>query len=133
MNKSMITVLGILPILVIVVAISGCTNSTDTDKYSPQNVIVLNNTPTIIQLAPNTTNIAGVLQNKADDDYKNVQIEVIGLDQSRNVVSSQKTVIAIIKANDVADFNVDLPYNPNIVAGDVKILNATRVGSIGIL
>jgi hypothetical protein len=125
MNKSGIIVLGILSILIVVVAASGCTSPNDTDRNSPQSMIVLGNTPTVMQLKPETTNIAGLLQNKADDDYKNVQIEVNGLDQSGNIISSQKTVIATIKANDEADYNVDLPYNAKIVAGDVKVLNAT--------
>jgi hypothetical protein len=69
--------------------------------------------------------IEGDLYNGALYDYKNVQIEVSALDKYGNVVSSKKTMIKIIKADDDAYFSVYFPYNSNIVSCEVKILNAT--------
>ena len=69
--------------------------------------------------------IEGYLYNGALYDYKNVQIEVSALDKYGNMVSSKKTMITIIKANDDAYFSAYFPYNSNIVSCEVKILNAT--------
>ncbi len=123
--------LGILGILVLLVAISGCISSDDTSSSSqggtPQTDMELGNTPVVTQIEGETTNIGGLIQNNGHNDYRNVQIEVSGLDIDGNVISSEKTLIAIIKADDYESYDVNLPYNAEIVAGDVKILNATTV------
>ncbi|OPX60557.1 MAG: hypothetical protein A4E25_00414 [Methanobacterium sp. PtaB.Bin024] len=129
MKKNVIA--GLITILIVVVMASGCVSSDDTSSSSqggtPQTDIELGNTPVVTQIEGETTMIGGLLQNNGQNDYKNVQIEVSGLDVDGNVISSKISLIAIIKADDYADYDVDLPYNAEIVAGDVKILNATAV------
>jgi len=125
--------LGVIGLFLIVIMASGCTDSGNstgntTNKASLTDQIVTDNTPVVTQMDDGSgTMIGGLIKNTASTDVKNVQIMVIGLDVNGNKIAEKKVLIAHIKADDDASYDVTLPENSKIVAGDVKVLNATTV------
>jgi hypothetical protein len=73
------------------------------------------------------TMIGGLVKNTASTDVKNVQIMVIGLDINGKKIAQKKVLIASIKSDDDASYDVTFPEDKRIVAGDVKVLNATPI------
>jgi starvation-inducible outer membrane lipoprotein len=123
-------IMGIIGIVVLVVALSGCVssgnNGTGNNTTSVQSNIVPDNTPVVTQAPDGSgTLIGGLIINNANFDYKNVTITIIGLDANGNTVEQKNVLIAHIKAGDDADYDVTLPENSKIVSGDVKVINAT--------
>jgi len=121
--------LTIFGILLVVVIASGCIdngNSTgnSTNKTTLQDQIITDNTPVVTQMEGGT-DIGGLVKNTASTDVKNVQMMVIGLDINGKKIAEKKVLIAHIKSDDDADYDVTFPENSKIVAGDVKVLNAT--------
>ena len=115
-------VLGLMGVLILVLAYSGYSSSNTNSSYSgtPQSDIV----PTTATVSGGSF-IGGYLYNGGQHDYKNVYIEVSGLDKYGKVLSSKKTMITLIKAKDSAYFSAYFPYNDNIASCNVKILYAT--------
>jgi hypothetical protein len=116
-------VLGLLGVLILVLAYSGHSSSNTNISYSgtPQSDIVPANAT-----VSGGSFIEGYLYNGAPYDYKNVHIEISGLDKYGNVISSKKATITLIKAKDSAYFTAYFTYTANIVSSNIKILNATK-------
>jgi len=121
-DNGKILVFGLVGVLILVLAYSGHSSSNTNSSYSgtPQSDIV----PTNATVSGGNF-IKGYLYNSAQYNYKNVYIEVSGLDKYGNEISSKRTMITIIKANDIAYFSASFPYNDNIISSNVKILKAT--------
>ena len=138
MNKK--SIMGIVGILIVLIFVSGCINNTNTNSTSKSKNghpsvegaypdIVMANTPSPYLLSDGSVySVGGLLQNSGQKTYKNVLLQVNGLDESGNVVSSKKTMIANMPPGTTVDYSVylDVPSDgQKIIGADLKVLNAT--------
>ncbi len=122
-NKKYSTI-GVLAIVIVVVALSGCTDSSSSGYPSVKGDypdIKMANTPSPSLLSDGSSYmVGGLLQNDGDKTYNNVLLRINGLDSSGQVISSKETMIASMPPGTTADYQVFL----NVPSGGQEIIGA---------
>lgn len=122
-----IGIIGILGILILVVAASGCTSS-GTDSNSLNETIIPTGTTDIQDMGDNSFCIQGEIQNNGNTNYKTVDAVLIGYDSSGKEVGRENVTFNNLNAGEGSTYCEYITAKGSKVAKvDFKLINATPV------
>lgn len=118
----------IIIILSIIIFISIFEEVNPLTKQNLNDKIVEYNTPLVQQgINGSTVYITGIMRDDSKENYNDVFLNVYGIDSHGQTVDSKIVKINRLDSNSNANYNVTLKNNTRVVAGDVKVLNATEI------
>jgi hypothetical protein len=121
--KEKIGILGILGILILIVAASGCTSSGST---SLNETIVPTGTTDIQDMGDNSFCIQGEVQNNGDNNYKTVDAVLIGYDTSGKEVGRENVTFNNLNAGEGSTYcEYITTKGSKVTKVDFKVVNAT--------
>lgn len=130
MNKLRIGT-GICTIIIIlsIIMISGCTFDPGTliNQKKDNQGDIIQYTMDIQSTNNNSYNVKGMMENRGEKPYSDVNLTVIGYDSNKEKVSEAKIMLPYMPAHDYTDYNVWLkvPNGEKIVKASVEVVNAT--------
>jgi hypothetical protein len=125
------SIVGVVAIIMIIVALSGCTNSSGYPSVKgPYPDIRMANTPTVTLISDGSSYmVGGLIQNSGSKTYTNVKLKISGLDSSGKVVSSKETILANLAPDATADYQVFLNKpsgGEEIIGADLEVVSANE-------
>ena len=127
MDKKDVTIVVLILIIIVLLVLSASGNSTTASaKNNSSNIpIELDNTPGVTQ-DQGSLSIGGMLKNNGNVDYNNVKLCIQGYSQGDKLLYEKNTTVAVIKAGEDADYDINVDYNgENISYAKVTVLSAT--------
>ena len=116
----------IMIIMTLIVGISGCISPSDS-KIDSNYSIDYGNTPIVNIGSDGHTEIGGLIKNNGNTDYKDVRINVLGLNGNGNVVVNKTVFIAILNMGEQTNYNVKFNTKQNVSTGKLELISATPV------
>jgi hypothetical protein len=90
--------------------------------------IVEYNTPLVEQaINGSAVYVTGIILDDSMENFDDVILNVYGIDSNGQTVDSKMVKINRLDSDSNANYNVTLENNTAVVAGDVKVLNATKI------
>jgi hypothetical protein len=118
----------IIVILSIIIFISIFEEVNPLIKQDLDDEIVEYNTP-LVELAINgsAVYVTGIMRDNSRENFDDVILNVYGIDSNGQTIDSKIVKINHIHSDSNANYNVTLENNTAVVAGEVKVLNATKI------
>jgi hypothetical protein len=118
----------IIVILSIIIFISIFEEVNPLIKQDLDDKIVEYNTPLVEQaINGSAVYVTGIMMDDSMENFDDVILNVYGIDSNGQTIDSKMVKINRIDSDSNANYNVTLENNTAVVAGDVKVLNATKI------
>lgn len=118
----------IIIILSLIVFISIFEEVNPLSKQSLDEEIVEYDTPEVTQtMNGSEIYITGIMRDDSPDNFDDVFLNVYGIGEQGQTISSKTIEINRMNSNSNEDYNVTLENDSIVVAGDVRVINATKI------
>jgi len=89
--------------------------------------IVEYNPPEVEQsINGSTVYVTGIIMDDSQENFDDVLLNVYGIGSQGQTIASKTVHINQIYSNSTAEYNVSIENNSPVVAGDFKVINATK-------
>lgn len=90
--------------------------------------IVEYNSPDVEQsINGSTVYVTGTMMDDSQENFDDVLLNVRGIGSNGQIIASKTVKITSMDSNSNADYNVTLQNDSPVVAGEVKVINATEM------
>lgn len=90
--------------------------------------IVEYNSPDVEQsINDSTVYVTGTMMDDSQENFDDVLLNVRGIGSNGQIIASKTVKITSMDSNSNADYNVTLQNDSPVVAGEVKVINATEM------
>lgn len=90
--------------------------------------IVEYNSPDVEQsINGSTVYVTGTMMDDSQENFDDVLLNVRGIGSNGQIITSKTVKITRMNSNSNADYNVTLQNDSPVVAGEVKVINATEM------
>lgn len=97
-------------------------------KQDLNDKIVEYNTPEVEQaINGSTVHISGIIRDDSPENFDDVLLNVYAIGSQGQTIASKMVKIDRIDSNANTDYNVTLENDSAVVAGDVRVMNATEI------